>query len=316
MIKKKSAYFLKRLIWLFAIIFVLINIVASFHAYKFTHFSVGHKEKVDPKKITFFEKIELLFLGVDMPRPENYKLPTQPFEVIELKSNKKIACWLIKTKKAKGTMIIFHGYGGEKSSMLDKSDEFLKLGYNTLLVDFIGSGNSEGNQTTIGFKEAQNVKTCFQFLKDSGEQNIYLFGTSMGAAAIMKAINDDQLKPKAIILECPFGSMYKTTYARFKALNVPTFPMVGILVFWGGVENGFWAFNHKPINYAKNIGCPTLLLYGEKDERVSRQEIDEIYSNLKGKKILKTYPMAGHVNYLIDYREKWLSDVNGFLLKN
>jgi len=89
--------------------------------------------------------------------------------------------------------------------MLDKSDIFLSEGYNSFLVDFMGSGGSEGNQTSIGFLEAEYVKSCFDYLTNNGEHNIYLFGTSMVAAATMKAIHDYDIKPKGIIIECPFG---------------------------------------------------------------------------------------------------------------
>ncbi|WP_199474259.1 alpha/beta hydrolase [Adhaeribacter pallidiroseus] len=255
-------------------------------------------------------------MGVNNPRPENNELPLQAFQNITLKSNRSIACWHIKTNHSKGTVILFHGYGGQKSTMLDKSNKFIKLGYSTLLVDFMGSGGSEGNQTTIGFLEAAQVKTCFNYLKDQGESPIYLFGTSMGAVAILKAIKDYSISPKAIILECPFGSMYETVGARFKMMNVPIFPIAGFLVFWGGVQNGYWAFSHNPKEYAKSISCPTLLLYGAQDLKVSRREIKEIYANLNGKKKLKIYLEAGHENYLIKYQKQWLADVQNFLLQN
>jgi uncharacterized protein len=213
-------------------------------------------------------------------------------------------------------VLIFHGFSGEKSSMLDKSDEFLKLGYNTLLIDFMGSGGSEGDQTTLGFQEAAEVKSCFDYISSLGEKNIVLFGTSMGSVAILKAINDYSIKPSAIILECPFGSMYETVCARFNNMHLPSFPAASLLVFWGGIQNGFWAFDHNPTEYAKNISCPTLLLYGEKDQNVSRAEIDEIFQNLNGHKTLKTYPQAGHENYLKNYKSKWISDVGDFLLEN
>jgi len=135
----------------------------------------------------------------------------------------------------------------------------------------------------------------------------------MGGVAIMKSIHDYDLKPSSIILECPFGSMYETVCARFKTMNAPTFPMAGLLVFWGGVQNGFWAFGHNPTEYAKKINCPTLLLYGPKDEKVSLKEINTIFQNLKGKKKLRIYPNAGHENYLNDYKSKWIKDVNAFL---
>jgi alpha-beta hydrolase superfamily lysophospholipase len=265
--------------------FVLINIVAFFHAYKFTHFT-EHKliKTKSPEKLSSFDKFNTLVFGVNNPRPENDKKPNLIYDTINLESNKKIECWQIKkstkTDSILGTVIIFHGYGGDKSSMLDKSEEFFTLDYNTLLVDFMGSGGSKGNQTTLGYKEAEEVKSAYDYIVKNGEKNIYLYGTSMGAVAILKSINDYNIKPSGIIIECPFGSMYQTVCARFKNMKMPAFPMASLLVFWGGIENGFWAFGHNPTEYAKNVHCPTLLLYGEQDKNVSRQEIDEIYKNL------------------------------------
>jgi len=135
----------------------------------------------------------------------------------------------------------------------------------------------------------------------------------MGAAAIMKSINDYRIEPKGIIIECPFGSMYQTVCARFNKMNAPTFPMAGILLFWGGIQNGFWGFSHNPAEYAKNINCPTLLLYGEKDKSVSQKEIKEIFANLKGPKKLTIYKKTGHENYLIKNKPEWIRNITAFI---
>lgn len=305
----------KKAFRLILIAFLLMNVIAFVHAYKFTHFSDSFSEKTkSPENLSVVEKIQTLVFGVNNPKPKSKKNPTQQFDVVKLKSNKEIECWFIKNQKPKGTVILYHGYGAEKSSMLDKSDAFQKMGFNTLLVDFMGSGNSEGNQTTIGFKEAEQVKTTFDYLTEKGERNIYLFGTSMGAVSIMKCINDHKIKPKGIIIECPFGTMYQTICARFTKMHAPSFPMAGILLFWGGIQNGFNGFNHNPAEYAQKINCPTLLLYGEKDKSVSRKEIDEIFKNLKGRKELKIYQGTGHENYLIKNRNEWIKNCSDFLL--
>ncbi|MHC0445722.1 alpha/beta hydrolase [Flavobacterium sp. 3-218] len=310
--KLQKNRFLKTLLFLF----ILINVIAFFHTYKFTHFKENKSEKTQsPEKLSSWEKAKTLLLGVNNPKPKNSKFPSQKYKTLKLKSNKEIECWFIQNPNPKGTVILFHGYGSEKSSLIERSEEFQKLGYSTLLVDFMGSGNSEGNQTTIGFKEAEEVKTCFDYINSTGEKNIFLFGSSMGAAAIMKCINDSKINPKGIIIECPFGSMYQTVCARFKKMNAPTFPMAGILLFWGGIQNGFWGFNHNPSDYAKSIKCPTLLLYGEKDKSVSKQETDKIYHNLNGFKKLVIYKETGHENYLIKNKSQWVSDVTDFIAK-
>ena len=86
-------------------------------------------------------------------------------------------------------------------------------------------GVQEGNQTTIGFKEAEEVRSCYDYLLSKGEKKIYLFGTSLGAAAILKSIHDYAIDPAGIMIECPFGTLYQTTAARFNSLNVPSFPL-------------------------------------------------------------------------------------------
>lgn len=305
--------FLKRILYGMLSVFLLVNIVAFFHAWKFTHFTEEKSARTNPAQLSWAGKMKALLLGVDNPRPENDTLPARPYKTVKLQSNKTIECWEIKATNPKGTVIIFHGYGGQKSSMLDKAEEFIQMGYSTLLVDFMGSGGSEGNETTVGYKEAEEVKTCFEYLQKQGEKNIVLFGTSLGAVAILKSMQDHQLEPASIIVECPYGSLYETTCARFRTMGVPSFPMAGLLVFWGGVQGGFWAFSHEPTEYAKSVKCPALLLYGEKDDRVSRTETDAIYANFKGRKELKLYPLAGHENYLHQYRQQWQRDVKEFL---
>lgn len=290
------------------------NLVAALHAYSFTHFSDSRTSRTsEAGQISGWEKISAVISGVNNPRPENFGHPVGAYETITMQSNSRIEAWRIAADSSLGTVIIGHGYGGSKSSMMDKANEFLDLHYSVLLIDFRGCGGSEGNQTTIGYFESADISTAYQFLAEEGEQNIILFGTSMGAVAAMKAVSEDSLNVSALIIECPFGTMYQTTSARFRMMGLPSFPMASLLVFWGGVENGFWAFDHNPTEYATEIDCPTLLIYGEKDPKVSRSETDEIFANLHGKKQLLTFPEAGHENYLGRYYVEWKNAVRTFL---
>ena len=307
---KKLRYALLTVLVLCAIM----NVFAAIHAWHFTHFTTEAVAKTDTKNLSLSDKLKIAITGVKNPRPVNVTVPSRPYQTIKLKSNgKQIDSWLMKIENSKGTVILFHGYTGAKSTMLDKAEVFLDLGYNVLIPDFMGAGESEGSQTTIGYHQAQNVKTCYKYIQQSGEQNIILFGTSMGAVAILRSIHALDVKPKAIIIECPFGTMRQTTEARFGMMHLPSFPMADLLMFWGGLENGFWAYGHNPVDYAKSVTCPTLLMFGAKDDRVSRAEIDAVYENLLGYKELRISPNAGHENYLIQSKHKWTMNVGAFL---
>jgi alpha-beta hydrolase superfamily lysophospholipase len=304
----------KRILWFLAIAFIAVNVISFFHAWQFTHFDTDVKERTkDAKELSFLAKANVLFTGVDNPRPVNKKLPARPFTSVKIKSSELLDCWYIPVDSAKATMIMFHGFAGEKSSLLERAEEIVKLGYNVFLVDFAGSGGSGGNSTSIGYHEAQQVKDVFEFVKQNYPGNIFLFGTSMGSAAILKAIDDNHFDVKGIVIECPFGSLYKTVGARFKMMGVPSFPMASFLCFWGGVINGYWAFSHNPSEYAKGVSSPTLLLYGQQDERVTQEETDLIFENLSGEKTVKNYPGAGHDVFIESNREEWAGDVREFL---
>jgi len=293
-------------------IFLLANAMSAMHAYKFTHYKKGARLIAkSPEALSMNQKINALIFGVSLPRPIEKEKPDKAYKTILI--NNELSCWQLDVPNTKGMVILFHGYGSEKSSVTGRASEFNRMGYSTLLVDFKGSGGSAGSTTTIGFQEAEQVKTCYDYIQQQYHCKIILCGTSMGAAAVMKCVHDTKIKPEALILECPFGSMLHTVENRFNAMGVPAFPMAHLLVFYGGVLNGFWAFDHNPIDYAKEINTPALLLCGGCDERVTQQEIDDIYNNLKGRKRKVIYPLARHESYLNHYREEWRDDVTCFL---
>jgi alpha-beta hydrolase superfamily lysophospholipase len=306
-------------LWLLLILLLILNGIAYLHAYRFTHFAeanpaaVAFPKTTDLRTLSPGQMAKALLTGVPLPRPENKQTPTLPYTEVRLQGQKTLGAWYLPVQNPKGTVALFHGYGGDKSRMLSKAEAFVQLGYNALLVDFMGSGTSEGNSTSIGFWEAEQVKTAYRYLLEQDAEPIYLFGTSMGAVAIMKAMQDYPLEPAGLILESPFGSMQRAVENRFRIVGAPAFPMAHLLLFWGGLQQGFNAYAHNPTAYARSISTPTLLLYGEQDDRVDREEIDEILANLQGEKALRTYPQAGHENYLIKYREEWTRDVEAFL---
>ena len=60
-----------------------------------------------------------------------------------------------------------------------------------------------------GWKEIRDVKAAYDFIRLKGENDIILYGVSLGAATILRAINEYSLSPEKIILEMPFGSLEK-----------------------------------------------------------------------------------------------------------
>lgn len=312
--RKKLLY---TLLVLIVLVFALLNYIAYNHSYNFTHYADINQSKLkisDTTDISVVEKISYIFKGVQVPRPKNTSTPHYDYSTDYISTPKgKIEVWYGRIENARGTVIMFHGYANKKSSLLNRSNIFIELGYNVMLVDFLGSGGSDGNTVSIGYYEADQVKACIDYLAPK-EKNIYLFGISMGAVACMKCVNDYHPPMKGLIVECPFGCFKTTVKNRFKNFGIPSFPMADLLMLWGSYNTGYNCYQHNPVDYASNIHCPTLLIHGEKDHAVSKKEIDDIFANLQGEKYLKTFPKTGHDIFIPKNEAEWMNTVEDFMI--
>ncbi len=188
------------------------------------------------------------------------------------------------------------------------------MGFASFLVDFRGCGGSDGDTTTIGYHEADDVAAAVSHVRAHWpDQPVLLFGQSMGAAAVLRAVGVLGVKADALVLECPFDRMLTAVRARFRALGVTSFPMAEALVFWGGAQHGFNAFAHDPVVYASNVHCPVLLLHGEVDRRVQQSEVRAIHDQLAGRKKLYFFETLGHHSYVSRQPAEWREQVEEFL---
>lgn len=299
------------------ILFVLLNVIVAFHAYKFTHFyNVGEVtiKKIEEK--TGWDRTKEILFGINAVKQQNNNASDSTYKTITLttKDSIKLEGWYIPADSAKGTVCMFHGHGGKKSGTNDEAAIFHKLGYNTFQLDFRAHGNSGGNTCTIGYDESEDVKLAYDFIKNKGEKNIVLWGISMGASTITKAVKDYQLAPEKIILEMPFGTIEDAAAGRLKLMGLPAQPLATLITFWGGTEHGFWAFGMKPQEYAASIKCPVLLQWGRNDPRVSKSEEDILFSNIpNANKKFVIYETAGHESLCKKETQKWQAEIAAFL---
>jgi alpha-beta hydrolase superfamily lysophospholipase len=308
------------LILAFVIVFILINILAYIHARAMTHFDAGTIRTSSPESLTLSAKARVLVTGVDNPRPENYATPEAvglPFSVhlIHDDNDGVLEAWHIPHPDASGLVLMFHGYAACKASLLKEAEAFHDLGYSIFIVDFRGSGGSSGNETTLGICEADDVARVWEYSRRTWKnERIILYGQSMGSVAILRALAlHEEMNPTAALLECPFDSLRSTVANRFTAMGLPPFPGADLLLFWGSVQMGFNGYRHRPVDYARSVGCPVLLMHGAKDTRVTRDQADAIFHNLPGTKRFHLFYDAGHESYLSLAPNEWRQTITTFL---
>ena len=311
------AKFLKRVLYFFVAIFILLNIMAAFHAHKFTHFYAGIPKAKKPEEMTGLEKAGFVFFGSKYAKSKVVDSFAIPHETVKLvtSDNKHLESWYAKVdSNAKGTILLFHGHGSSKSGIIAEATAFHQMGWNVLLTDFRAHGNSEGEVCTIGANEAKDVKSAYDYIRSLGEKNLVLYGISLGASTILTAVDHASIKPEKVILEMPFGTLLDGVKGRLRMMHVPEQPMSGLLTFWGGVEQGFWAFDHRPQDFASKLNCPVLLQWGLNDPRVTEAETNAIFKNLASHdKQMMVYARSGHKSLLKNEPTKWMSTVAAFL---
>ena len=153
----------KWILWAFLAQFVLISISGIIYGYKLTHFYEpvpGGTDETPSSNV--FVKTLRLFKGPVYRKITNEESPEFPYQTVHLltKDSLSLEAWYIPVDSSKGTVILFHGLGGNKSNVLKQAYEFRYLGFNVMLVDLRAHGRSNGNITTMGFQRVGRCKTC------------------------------------------------------------------------------------------------------------------------------------------------------------
>lgn len=304
-------------------IFILIaavNGIAWMQAWSMTNYVAGRSRTMKPEQMTLVDKLKVVLTGVEVPRPVNSRTPAAialPYEThhLTLPNQAVLEAWFVPAKNPRGVVILFPPYAASKAVLLSPAKQFHDLGYSTFLVDFRGTGGSSGSDTTLGVREAEDVKAAIAYVNQHwANRPVILYGASMGAVAIMRAIAHEQVAADAVILESPFDRLLNTIGHRFEAMRIPKFPSAELLVFWGSVQQNIDGFAHDPIDYAKAIKVPVLLLHGEADARVTIQDVNAIFANLAGRKELVIFPdEIGHGSLAEGDPVRWQHAVQMFL---
>ena len=296
-----------------------LNVLAYRHAYAMMHFSPGIDRTREPEKLTLLQKIGVLFSGVSLPRPHSSLVAThlgpECKSIIVAGTNGiRLGAWYCPGTSTNSLVILFHGYGGEKSGTLSEAKALLEMGCSVLLVDFRGSGESSESYTTVGYDEAEDVAAAVRYAQEHlPQRKVILYGQSMGAAAVLRAVHSCGVRPDSIMVEAVFDRLLSTVRHRFEAMGIPSFPSAELLLFWGGRQAGFNGLTHNPVDYARSVTCPILFLHGADDPRARLEEARQVFAAVPGLKRFREFPGIGHQSAVVRFPREWKEAIGQFL---
>jgi dienelactone hydrolase len=100
-----------------------------------------------------------------------------------------LAGWFVPPQNG-ATIILLHGYGGNRTSMFGYAETLVDAGYGVLLYDERASGESEGQRRSYGWEDPADVGGALRYLSSRPEvdaQRIGIAGCSIGAQVALQA---------------------------------------------------------------------------------------------------------------------------------
>jgi pimeloyl-ACP methyl ester carboxylesterase len=222
------------------------------------------------------------------------------------------AWWLPADSKARANVVIAHGVDHTRQVMLPRAAFLVRNGYNVLVLDLRGHGESAARYTSPGYFEARDVLAGMHYVRsrDQGAP-IVLLGLSYGAAAVFLAAAQSQ-DVAAIVAD----GIYPTGRDVFENINhgilrnskmnlllrgaalagsLPGVPAAAALVYYARTGTWLgWDFV-SVLQPAARIRVPVLFISGERDWVVPTDQVRQVMAIVPtDHKFLVTIPGAGH----------------------
>lgn len=199
----------------------------------------------------------------------------------------------------KATIILLHGFSRSKEQLLPHASFLHRAGFNILMFDFRGSGESGGSYITFGQKEQRDLQGALRYLKtrpDIDSHRIGVFGFSMGGAvALLGALAVPQIR--AVVVDSTFAQMTKVIQKNFRDYLplVPFFPFGYLALIYIRIRTGVYFPHIRPGRTIAQLGdCPVFIIHGSNDEKIPFSQAQELDRAAGGRAELWSVPDANH----------------------
>lgn len=203
--------------------------------------------------------------------------------------------WWVPVLDAKGTILFFHGNAGNISHRISYLTMFKQLGYNTLLFDYRGYGQSSGTPSESGtYLDAQAVWRHLTATQKIASEQIVLFGESLGGA--MAAWLAAREKPGLLVLASTF-----TSVPDLAAQIYPFLPVRWIS-----------RFDYNTLESLHSVTCPVFIAHSPQDEIIPFQHGQRLFHATSDPKHFLTL-QGSHNNGFIFMQPRWQKALDEFM---
>ena len=227
------------------------------------------------------------------------ELVDRPYERVEItaRDGTRLVARYHHVKDGAPLEIQCHGYRGCGVREFCGGNPLAKeMGHNTLLIDQRAHGESGGRVITFGIRERLDILDWVEYARGRfGDVPIFLFGISMGGAAVLMA-SGEPLPPSVvgIIADCPYSDPGDIICSVIRMMHLSpryAFPLVQASA---RVFGGFSLSACSAREAVTRASVPILLLHGECDRLVPCDMSREIAAAAGERAELHTFKGADH----------------------
>jgi len=230
-----------------------------------------------------------------------------------------LRAWWIEREGSSRAVVLVHGWGGDRSGLhvVETALIYERAGFNVLMIDLRGHGESEGERVTVGYQEVRDVRGALSWLEERGfdPQDVVLHGWSMGGAAVVQAAAGSGVA--AVVEEAAYANLPPLLRARIpEASGLPAFFNPGILLM-GRLFLGIDPWAVCPEEEARQLsreGVPLMIIHSREDEVIPFEHAEAFAAAHPGATFweLEGYGhVAAHTHP--EYRERLLEFLDGAL---
>jgi len=219
--------------------------------------------------------------------------------------------WFVPPKNGV-VVILTHGLGGNRASLLPDAGVMVRHGYGVLLYDSRASGESGGDVATWGAREALDIAAATRFVRARpGVTRVALLGFSVGASAVARAAaNDPEIS--AVVLYACWTTLREEV--RYKAGH--GLPLAAPAALLGFRASGTDIDAIRPIDDLPHIAPrPLLFISGGQDTDTPPGVMDRLFALASEPKRLWRLPEVGHGSYYqaepVEYEKRVIEFLDG-----
>lgn len=237
---------------------------------------------------------------------------------IESEDGLKLHGYEIKNEDSNVWVITIHGYMNKGSTMDNYAKQFYNMGYNVLVPDLRGHGESEGDYIGMGWHDHYDIQKWIDYIiENNSDAEIILHGVSMGGATVMMTSGEElPSNVKALIEDCGYTSVEDEFGYQLKALfNLPKAPVLNISSLVTKIRAGYWFGEASSIKQLKKAKLPMLFIHGNEDTFVPFSMLDEVYDAADVEKEKLVIDGAKHAHAAETNPELYWNTVSKFIDK-